>query len=148
MIDVEHDKMTLRVNKENVKFNNYRDNKVTNNTSTCCRVNVINNDVVNVDKKEMEEFWKDTYEDAEIFKKKKKQPHDRLARRRYFAPIHCGRLLNSRLLLILDKAKLRKSALFKFEEVLYLGKANLKDTDGRLLRIKGQKLKRHFSSRW
>ncbi|KAJ4708859.1 Gag-Pol polyprotein, partial [Melia azedarach] len=100
---------------------------------------VINSDVVNVDKNEMKEFWKDAYEDAKIFKKKKKKLHERFACRRD--------LLNSRLELILSKEKSRKSALFKIEEVSHLGKANMKDGDGRLFSVNGQKLKFHFGEK-
>ncbi|KAJ4723274.1 hypothetical protein OWV82_006661 [Melia azedarach] len=48
----------------------------------------------------MEESWKDEYEDAKIFKKKKKKPHERLAHRRSFAASHCDQVINLRLELI------------------------------------------------
>lgn len=64
--------------------------------------------------------------------------HDRLTHRRHSLLVHHVLLLNPRLELILGKSNKKKIALFKIEETLHLGIANLKDEDRRLFRVNNQ----------
>lgn len=64
--------MALRVNDEKVKLNIYHDKKSLKDISTCHRVDIINSSIVDTYGNEKEESWKEAYEDAKIFKKRKR----------------------------------------------------------------------------
>lgn len=68
LIDVKRGKLTLKVNDEEVKFSIFHDMKSQSKTSTCHRVDVINNYIVNVHEDKMEKFQNEVYKKAKIRK--------------------------------------------------------------------------------
>ena len=94
---------------------------------------------------EMEEFRRDAYENAKIYKEKTKAWHDKLIQKRDFAPGDKVLLFNSRLRLFPGKLKSRWSGPFIIKEVFPFGAVEVIDKEGNPFRVNGQRLKKYYT---
>ncbi|XP_062113988.1 uncharacterized protein LOC133824998 [Humulus lupulus] len=93
---------------------------------------------------EMEEFRNDAYENARIYKERTKKYHDQMILKREFVPGQQVLLFNSRLRLFPGKLKPRWSGPFVITKVSPFGSVELRNNDGSLFQVNGQRLKHYF----
>ncbi len=93
---------------------------------------------------ELDEFRREAYESAKLYKEKTKMWHDKLIMRREFVPGQKVLLFNSRLKLFPGKLKSRWSNPFVVEKVSPYGAIKLRTDDGRTFQVNGQRLKHYY----
>jgi len=90
---------------------------------------------------ELDEFRLNAYENARIYKVRTKRWHDKMISRRVFTPGQRVLLFNSRLKLFPGKLKSRWSGPFVIEKVYPYGAVELKNDDGTIFKVNGQRIK-------
>ena len=93
---------------------------------------------------EVEEFRRDAYESAKIYKERTKQWHDRCLIKREFQEGDLVLLYNSRLRLFPGKLKSRWSGPFQVKKVFPHGAVELLNKENETFKVNGQRLKPYF----
>ena len=90
---------------------------------------------------ELDEFRREAYENAKIYKEKTKVWHDKGLNRKEFEPGQQVLLFNSRLKLFPGKLKSRWSGPYIVTQVFPYGAVELRGETGNLFKVNGQRLK-------
>ncbi|KAL5540766.1 hypothetical protein UlMin_044089 [Ulmus minor] len=93
---------------------------------------------------ELDEFRNQSYENAKLYKEKKKQWHDRKIHPRNFEVGQQVLLFNSRLKLFPGKFKSRWSGPFLITQIFPFGAVELEDKSGRKFKVNGQRVKQYW----
>ena len=94
-----------------------------------------------LDLHELEELRHQAYENAKMYKERKKKVHDAHIMRRHFKEGDLVLLFNSRLRLFPGKLRSRWSGPFKVEKVYPFGAIDISGDDGMPFKVNGQRLK-------
>ena len=86
---------------------------------------------------ELEELRNETYDNAKIYKDKKKKLHDQKILRREFKAIDQVLLFNSRLKLFLGKLKSKWSGPYTVVGIITFGAVTLKPSNGEEFKVNG-----------
>ncbi|KAM6567074.1 hypothetical protein CsatA_026202 [Cannabis sativa] len=96
---------------------------------------------------ELEEFRNEAYENAKIYKERKKKWHDRSLVRKEFQPEQQVLLFNSRLKLFPSKLKSRWSGPFTVVKAFPYGAVELKGEGLETIKVNGQRLKLYLGGK-
>ncbi|PHT34365.1 hypothetical protein CQW23_26165 [Capsicum baccatum] len=90
---------------------------------------------------EMDEFYLNAYEIADLYKERMKKHHDRRIIQQNFQKVDLVLFFNSRLKLFPGKLKSKWSGLFRISKVHSSGVVELENDDGSVFKLNGQRVK-------